>query len=194
MILQDLIDTYEELKNNVYIVRRGNQFPIIITFNDNNFFHLVGLHKTNLDHFIPQQIKSKAKKYKYIKSHIEKFNSILESELKENNTLQYRIYTFPYILDLLEGKNISLYSLHQKINGSVYNGDYGLLKIYETFNCLLGLVISDYSETSICCAPQSWMASTKVNYLTEFKRPIYIDKIVCIPTEMFDNSNNLVSI
>ena len=67
MLLQDLIDTFEKLKTNVYIIDRGDKGTIIIRFKDNNFFHLVGLHKTNLNLFIPDYITSKAKIYKYIK-------------------------------------------------------------------------------------------------------------------------------
>lgn len=62
MILQELIDTYEELKKYVYIIKRGNNTSIILKFNDSNFFHLVGLHKTHLNMFIPEYISSKAKK------------------------------------------------------------------------------------------------------------------------------------
>ena len=82
MILQELIDTYEEIKKYVYVIKRGDKSSITIKFNDNNFFHLVGLHKTHLDLFIPHYISSKAKKYKYIRKNINKFNNILLSEKK----------------------------------------------------------------------------------------------------------------
>ncbi|MBP3765880.1 MAG: hypothetical protein J6G98_01695 [Bacilli bacterium] len=192
MLLQQLIDTYEEIKKNVYIIKRGNKYPIIIKFKNDNFFHLVGLHKTNIDLFIPNYIKSKSKKYKYIKNNVKKFNNILLSEINDNESLQYRITTFHLLLDILKGFNTYLYNLQPKKYGSLYDGDYGLLKIYEKINCLLGLVISDTDKNNIKCAPQSWMASEKINYLIENKKPFYLEEISCIPIELFDESNNLM--
>lgn len=194
MLLQELINTYEEIKKYVYIIKRGDQHPIIIKFKNDNFFHLVGLHKTNIDLFIPKYIKSKSKKYKYIKNNVEKFNNILLSEIDDNESLQYRMTTFNQISDLLKGYNTNLYNLQPKKYGSLYEGDYGLLKIYEKINCLLGLVISDVDNNIIKCAPQSWMASEKVNHLIKNKKPIYLEEIICIPTEIFDESNNLIVI
>lgn len=72
MILQELIDTFEELKKYVFLVDRGTKGLIAIRFNNNNFFHLVGLHKINIDMFIPQFIKTQDKKYKYIKKKCQK--------------------------------------------------------------------------------------------------------------------------
>lgn len=194
MILQELIDTYEEIKKSVYIIKRGDKKSIIIKFKDNNFYHLVGLHKTNLDLFIPHYISSKAKKYKYIKKNIEKFNNILLSEIKDNESLKQRIISFHKISNLLKSSNTSLYNLHPKMIGSLYDGDFGLLKIYEEINCLLGLVISDDNDITINCSPQSWMASKKVNHLIEYKRPIYLEEIISIPIELFNVDNNLIYI
>ena len=77
MILEELINTYEKLKKNIYIIKRGNRPHIIIKFKDDNFFHLVGLHKTNINMFIPHYIKSKSKQYKYIKKNMQKFNKFV---------------------------------------------------------------------------------------------------------------------
>lgn len=194
MILQDLINTYEQLKKNIYIIKRGEKNPIIVKFENDNFFHLVGLHKTNINLFIPKYITTKTKKYKYIKKNVKKFNNILISESKDNISLTNRINTFNRIIDLLKGANTTLYNLQPKMAGSLYNGDYGLLKIYEDVNCLLGLVISDFDDKTINCSPQSWMASTKVNHLIEFKKPIFMYEIIEIPVEMFDESSKLISI
>lgn len=194
MLLQELIDTYEEIKKYVYVIKRGDKSSITIKFNDNNFFHLVGLHKTHLDLFIPHYISSKAKKYKYIRKNINKFNNILLSEIADNETLKQRVNSFNKILDLLNGNNTSLYNLQPKMAGSLYDGDFGLLKIYEEINCLLGLVINEANDITINCAPQSWMASKKVNHLIEYKRPIYLEEIISIPTELFNSNNNLISI
>lgn len=192
MILQELIDTYEELKKYVYIIKRGNNTSIILKFNDSNFFHLVGLHKTHLNMFIPEYISSKAKKYKYIKKNVKKFNNILLSEIKDNETLNNRIHSFYRIIDLLKDSKTSLYNLQPKLKGSLYDGDFGLLRIYEDINCLLGLVINDANGITISCSPQSWMASKKVNYLIEYRHPIYSEEIISIPSELFNPSESLV--
>ena len=194
MILEQLIKTYEKLKKNNYIIKRGNKTPIIIKFKDDNFFHLVGLHKTNVNIFIPHYITSKSKKYKYIKKNIKKFNNILMSEIKENNALQYRVTSFHNIANLLENNSTSLYDLKYKTPGSVYDGDFGLLKIYENISCLLGLKIVNQENTFIACAPQSWMASNKAIHLIEYKKPIYMEKIISIPIELYNKGDNLIPI
>lgn len=194
MILQDLIDTFEEVKKNVYLVMRGDKTPILIKFNDDNFFHLVGLHKTNINLFMPKGIKSKTKMYKYLKGHVDKFNNILLSEANDNELLNNRITTFHNILDLLSGERTSLYDLCKKTDGSMYDGDFGILKIYEDVNCLLGLKISVTEDDIIKCAPQSWMSSNKVNYLIKFKKPIYMEKIAAIPLAFYNKPKELVSI
>ena len=48
-MLQNLIDTFEELKKYVFIIDRGSKGNIVIKFNNDNFYHLIGLHKTNID-------------------------------------------------------------------------------------------------------------------------------------------------
>lgn len=195
MLLKNIIDTYEELKKYIYIIKRGDKNAIIIKFKNDNLFHLIGLHKTNIDLFIPDYIKSKSKKYKYIKKHMAKFNNILLSEINDNLSLKYRVTTFCKISDLLKGYNTTLYNLQPKMIGSLYDGDFGLLKIYEDINCLFGLVINEViNNNNIKCAPQSWMASDRINHLIEFKKPIYMAEILSIPIDMFDETNNLVCI
>lgn len=194
MNLQDLINTFEEVKKNVYLITRGDKTPILIQFNDDNFFHLVGLHKTNINLFMPKGIKSKTKMYKYLKGHIDKFNNILLSEVNDNELLNNRITTFHNILDLLNGERTSLYDLCKRTDGSMYDGDFGILKIYEDINCLLGLKISTIEDNIIKCAPQSWMSSNKVNYLIKFKKPIYMEKIAVIPLSFYNKPKELVSI
>ena len=194
MLLEELINTYEKVKRNIYIIKRGNKAPIIVKFKDDNFFHLVGLHKTNMDMFIPHYITSKSKKYKYIKKYVKKFNNILISEMKENNTLQYRITSFHNIIDMLENDNTSLYDLKYKVPGSVYDGDFGLMKIYENISCLSGLKTVEQENVSIVCAPQSWMASTKTIHLIEYKKPIYMEEITRVPIELYNEKDNLISV
>lgn len=194
MLLQEIIDTYEELKKYVFIINRGDKLPIIIKFKNENFFHLVGLHKCNFEMFIPHYIKSKDKKYKYIKKNIKKFNNILMSEISGETLLTYRVETFHLILDLLKSENTTLYNLQSRVIGSVYNGDFGLLKIYEKINCLLGLVIDFENKNSIYCAPQSWMANIRINNLIQFKRPIYMEKISIIPLTIYDNTREELSV
>ena len=190
-MLKELIDTYEELKKYVFIINRGTKKPIIIKFNDDNFYHLVGLHKININLFFPKYIKSKAKKYKYLKKNINKFNNIIINQLQEKETLSLRMHTFKYIIDLLKNtQNTILYDLHQTPKGSMYKGDYGLLKVYQDFNCLLGLITESETESLIFCLSQSWMASYKSNRLIENKRAQYIQNISIVPMDMFNKKEN----
>lgn len=76
---------------------------------------------------------------------------------------------------------MTLYNLKQKTKGSLYDGDFGLMKIYETIYCLLGLKIESEEKNEFIYVPQSWMASTRVNILIENKRPIYMKFIEKIP-------------
>ena len=195
-MLQDLIDTFEELKKYVFLIDRGTNCMIVIKFNNDNFYHLVGLHKTNINMFFPQYIKTQDKKYKYIKKNIKKFDNILKNQIKDKDSLELRILTFCKIKDLLTNNNNTiLYSLKEKVAGSLYNGDYGLMKIYEDdIYCLLGLKEENTNENIINCAPQSWMASNRVNKLVEYKRPIYMDKIIMIPVELYNQNGNLLPI
>lgn len=187
MLLEELFDTYEKLKENIYIINRGDKKPLVIKFKNDQFFHLVGLHKTNIRLFIPNYITSKDKIYKYMKKNIKKYNNILLSEIKDSELLTHRLETFKQILDLLTGNQTSLYRLKPQKYGSLYDGDFGLLKIYQSFNCLLGLVISEEELNKVLCAPQSWMASNRVNQLISGKRPIYMNNITKVPISEYHN-------
>ena len=193
-MLQELIDTYEELKKYVFIVNRGTKGFITIKFNNNNFYHLVGLHKTNINMFFPEYIKTQDKKYKYLKKNVNKFDNILKNQIKEKDLLELRITTFIRIKDLLNNNdNTILYSLKEKVSGSLYNGDYGLMKTFEDeISCLLGLKEESNINNVINCAPQSWMASNRINRLIEYKRPIYIKSITAIPIELY-NQNEILT-
>lgn len=187
-MLQDLIDTFEELKKYAFIIDRGSKGSIIIKFRNDNFYHLVGLHKTNIDMFIPTHIRTKDKKYKYIKKNVAKFNNILENQIKEKDSLIFRISTFQNILDLLNGNNNTiLYNLKEKNPNSLYNGDFGLLKIYEQLYCLLGLKCESINGNIISCAPQSWMASNRINKLIEYKHPIFMQQISKVPISAYND-------
>lgn len=187
-MLQQLIDTFEELKKFVFIIDRGNKGKIIIKFNNDNFYHLVGLHKTNINIFFPDYIKSMDKRYKYIKKNVNKFNNILMNQIKEKDSLELRISTFHHILELLKGIDSPiLYDLKQKTPGSMYNGDFGLMKIYEQIYCLFGLKSESKIDNVINCAPQSWMASNRVNRIIEGKKPIYMERIYVVPLELYNN-------
>lgn len=105
-MVEGLINTFEELKKYVFIINRKDKDIIYIRFQNDNFYYLVGLHKIkNFDKYFPTHIKSKDKRYKYIKKHTEKFNNILENQLKEKDTLKLRITTFNNVLNLLKGFN-----------------------------------------------------------------------------------------
>ena len=180
-MLQELINTFEELKKYVFIIDRGNKGKIILKFKDEYFYHLVGLHKINFNVFLPNYIKTKEKQYKYIKNNIKKYDNILQNQILEKNTLTNRINTFHKILDLLlNSENTFLYNLKERVPESMYNGDFGLLKTYETLYCLLGLKITDISDNLIHCVPQSWMVSNRETIMTKYKVPIYLKEIQVI--------------
>ena len=188
-MMKELVETFEELKNYVFIIYRGSKKPIIIKFKNDNFYHLVGLHKTNIDMFFPKHIISKDKKYKYIKKNIEKFDNILKNQIQEKDSLEFRIKTFRNIIDLLKNNDkTSLYSLKQHVEGSMYNGDYGLFKTYEEMYCLFGLKEEKEIQQFVCCVPQSWMAGNRTSRLILGKKPLYMEYIVVVPTEVFDNN------
>ena len=137
-MVEKLIESFEELKKYNFLITRKNKANIIFRFKNESFYHLIGLHKIkNFDNYFPKMIKSKDKKYKYIKN---------------------------------------------KVDGSLYNGDFGLVKIYDyNIYCLLGLKINKKDNENINCFPNSWMASKRTNRLTEFKRPIHMDSILAFP-------------
>lgn len=155
-MLEEAINSFEELKKYIFIINRGTKKSIVIKFNNSNFYHLVGLHKTNINMFIPTNIKTMDKKYKYMKKNLKQFEGILQDQIKEKDFLQNRIKTFRNVLDLLsENKNTMLFNLKEKTPGSMYDGDFGLLKIYEELSCLLGLKVNEEEINTIYCAPQS---------------------------------------
>lgn len=195
-MLQELIDTFEELKKYVFIIDRGNNNMIVLRFNNDNFYHLVGLHKTNINMFFPEYLKTQDKKYKYLKKNVTRFDNIIKNQIKDKNLLELRIKTFTRIIDLLNiNNNTILYNLKEKVPGSLYNGDYGLMKVFEdNISCLLGLKRELENDNIIYCAPQSWMASNRINRLVENKRPIYMNKIVAIPSYLYNQNENLVTI
>ena len=195
-MLEELINTFEELKKYVYIIDRGKNGLLIIKFDNKNFYHLVGLHKTNIDMFIPSYIKTQDKKYKYIKKNITKFNNILENQIKEKDLLILRINTFARIKELLNNSaNTMLHNLRdRKAEGSLYNGDYGLVKVFEdNISCLLGLKQESANNNIVNCAPQSWMASERINRIIEYKRPIYMKSIVAYPANLYNQDGYLIT-
>lgn len=184
-MIDNLINTFEELKKFIFIINRKDKGVILIKFQNDNFYHLVGLHKIkDFDSYFPTHIKSKDKRYKYIKNNREKFENVLENQLKEKDLLKLRITTFSKILDLLKGLNTLLYNLKPKNKYSLYDGDYGLMKMYEKdICCLLGLKIKDKDENIVTCSPNSWMTSNRINKLVEFRKPSYMESITAIRRE-----------
>ena len=176
-MLKELIDTFEELKKYVFVIDRGNKKSIAIKFNNDNFYHLVGLHKINIDMFFPAYLKSKAKRYKFMKN----------NQSKEKQELLQRITSFKNIVDLLTSNNNTvLYDIKGKIPFSKYDGDYGLCKPYVDLYCLLGLKSEYETENINSCAPQSWMASNRPNKLIACRNPIYMKEIMKVPCELYN--------
>ena len=191
-MVEQLIDDFEELKKYIFIITRKDKKSIIIKFRNENFYHLVGLHKIkNFDSYFPTNMKSKDKRYKYIKKNTQKFNNILENQLQEKDLLKLRIQTFSRVIDLLRDKSHSLYNLKPKLKNSMYDGDFGLMKTYEQdLCCLLGLKTDIENEKVIKCIPNSWMASRRINKLVEFKRPIYVEDTIVLQIELYDEEND----
>ena len=184
-MMQELIEVYEEIKKYTYIINRRGKGIIVLKFQNSNFYHLIGFHKIiNHDTYFPTHIKSREKRYKYMKNHIEKFNNILENQLKNKNSIKLRMETFKNIIDLLKGENTSLYNLKQNSPYSQYKGDFALTKTYENdICCLLGLGVENTNDNKSYCIANSWMASNRINRLVEFKRPIYIQSIMSVPNK-----------
>lgn len=192
-MLQEIIDTFEEVKKYIYIIDRENLEPIIIRFKNEHFYHLIGLHKINLDMFFPKQMHSKAKRYKHIKKNVTKYENIINNQIKDKYLLELRIKTFHNILNMLnEVNNTTLYNLKEKVQGSAYNGDYGLLNIIENIYCLLGLKLDSTINDSAVCVPQSWMASNRANKLIYGKPPIYFKKIIAVPINLYNNDMSYI--
>jgi hypothetical protein len=183
-MLQNLIDSYEKIKKYVYIVDRGDRDPIIIRFDNEHFYHLLGLHYTNLDMFFPKNMISKDKRYKHMKNNIEKYENMIINQAKRKDTLQLRINTFSNIIRILEDNKTVLYNLKYHTPDSLYKGTYGLANIYESIYCLLGLKV-DESKEQYLHVPQSWMADRRPNVLIEHKPAKKIKKIVAIPKEAY---------
>lgn len=195
MDIDEIIKTFEELKKYVFIIEMKQNKMIILKFTNDKFYHLLGLHKMNLDQFFPKNIVSKEKRYKYIKKNPNKFKNVIENQFKRKHLLELRVKTFTKILDLLKGENTSLYNF--KISNSLgpysnYDGDFALTKTYEhdTF-CLLGLKIDSMYDKYLFCVPNSWMASHRINKLVQFRKSSYINKIITVPIELF---NDIISI
>lgn len=193
-MIQELIDTFEKLKKYKYLIDMGKDGLMLIEFNDENFYHLAGLHKVDLSIYFPKGCISKEKQYKYIKTHTEKFEKVLQNKIKENRLLTQRIKTFKYIPDIFKNVGVNLYNVREnKQTMSLYNGDYALSKTYQELQkngnakpiyCILGLKNQKSLPKKYLCVPQSWMASDRPNSLIEYKKPLYIGYISPIPTEV----------
>ena len=189
-MLEDAIKTFDKLKKYVFMVDRGtNNKPLIIKFDNGNFYHLLGLHKINLNMFFPDYIKTMSRKYEYIKKRKKQFNGIIENQIKGKDTLILRIKYFKNILDILKkNSDITLYDLKNVPKNSLYNGDYGLLKIYENLYCLLALKVDKENDNHSICAPQSWMVNKRAIQLVELKKPLYHKKIIQISNEQYEEN------
>lgn len=192
MDLNKIIETFEQLKKYVFIIEIGQDKKIILKFTNDNFYHLLGLHKMNLEQFFPKHIISKDKRYKYIKKNPDKFQNVIQNQFKRKDLLELRVKTFINILDLLKGEKTSLYNfkIQGKLNSySNYDGDFALTKTYQyDIFCLLGLKVDTTYNKYLSCIPNSWMASHRINKLVEFRKASYTDKITAVPIELFNDS------
>lgn len=85
--------------------------------------------------------------------------------------------TFINIIDLLNGEKTSLYDIRGKNDGSLINGDFGLLKIYEDIYCFLGLKKIDVpTSENLVCTPITWIADRKA-YKKGYKQKTTIYKL-----------------
>lgn len=93
--------------------------------------------------------------------------------------------TFINIIDLLNGEKTSLYDIRGKNDGSLINGDFGLLKIYEDIYCFLGLKKIDVPRSeNLVCTPITWIADRKAYKRVANKKPLYISYISKISRKM----------
>ena len=196
MNINEIIEIFEQLKKYVFFIEMGQNKKIILKFTNDKFYHLLGLHKMNLDQFFPKNIISKDKRYKYIKKNPDKFQNVIENQFKRKNLLELRVKTFTKILDLLKGENTSLYNFKNQNKSnpySNYNGDFALTKTYQyDIFCLLGLKIDTTYDKYLSCVPNSWMASHRINQLVEFRKASYMDKITAIPKEFLNDLINSI--
>lgn len=190
-MLYELFETYEELKKYIFIVDRGTKGNIIIKFKNENFFHLVGLQHTNILMFIPNHIKTKDKQYKYLRKHIDKYNKIIENQIIEKYSLQMRMETFSCIKDLLKGEKTFLYDTREKNAGALFDGEFGLFKVYEEIHCFLGLKKNDEINSNVYCVPQTWISDRKAYKKVIGKKPLYINSISKIDKEIYMEKNSL---
>ena len=187
-MLKDALETYEELKKYIFIINIGNDKNIILRFKNENFYHLLGLHKIKIDNFFPNKIMNKDRIYKHLKANVDKYEKILENLIKEEKRILLRISSFHYILDVLKKDGTTLYKLTNNIsNGSLYKGDYGLFKSFDEVSCLFGLIIENIENNIINCNPQSWMPSNRKNKIIEFKRPMFMKEITKIPVKVYND-------
>lgn len=82
-MLQEIIDTYEYLKKYIFIIE-SEKTPIILSFQNEHFFHLLGLHKLNLDIYFPKKITNKANQYKYIKKMLKNLKMLLRIKFQDS--------------------------------------------------------------------------------------------------------------
>ena len=79
----------------------------------------------------------------------------------------------------------------RKVEGSLYNGDYGLVKVFEdNISCLLGLKQENENNNIVNCVPQSWMASERINRIIEYN----MKSIVAYPTNLYNQDRYLIAI
>ena len=124
-MLKEIFNTYEILNKQIFIVNGFNNLTLIIKFNNNNFYHLVGFHKTNIGLFIPYYIKSQEKKYKYIKNNLDRFENILKNQIAEKDSLYFRIVQFPIYS---HSKDLDVEKIGELLDCV---GDYKLVKLFK---------------------------------------------------------------
>lgn len=185
-MLNDLINFFEDIKQYYIIINRGTKDTIVIKFKDENFFHLVGLHKTQFGRFIPEQIKGRTRQYKYIKAHIDKYEPIFKNQVQEYSSIKLRVSTFNKIKDMFDNNNTALYNLKVRTLDSMYNGDYGLQRIMDKMYHLLGLKEDVIENNIIYCAPQSWMVSRSINKIIYGRNSIYKKDILLLNKEEYN--------
>ena len=148
--LKEFLKFYKEVCSYRYSYKLENQDEIVLYFEENNFSHLLGLHKFK-----------KIKSYKYsndINTDIENgkivFSSLIEKEVSIlNKELRDRLTYFPVLRTLLENTDTALkYDINVIWNSKI---KFSFLLRTEKITILVYLAVKEIKNNKKICVPVS---------------------------------------
>lgn len=148
--LKEFLQFYKKICLYKYNYTLDNQDEIILLFKENNFSHLLGLHKFK-----------KVKSYKYsndinrdIENHKITFFSLLEKEpYVLNKELKDRMTYFPVLKTLLENTDTALkYDLNVIWNSKI---EFSFLLKTDKISIIIYLAVKEISQNKKICVPVS---------------------------------------